>query len=57
MIFEKRGFVTVVASSRLKTIQWLVFCSPFLNNGSTIFKSFHGRPQIFMFQWSKKTVT
>ena len=27
MIFEKRGFVTVVASNRLKTIQWLVFCS------------------------------
>ena len=26
----------------------------FGKNGSTVFKIFHGRPQIFMFQWSKK---
>ena len=51
------GFVTVVARNGLKTIQWVVSCSPFLKNGSTVFKIFHGRPQIFMFQWSKTSVT
>ena len=48
-----RGSVTVVARYRLKTIQWLVSCSPFLKYGSTVFKIVHGT--IFMFQWSKKT--
>ena len=48
-----RGSVTVVARYRLKTIQWLVSCSPFLKNGSNVFKIVHGT--IFMFQWSKKT--
>ena len=47
------GFVTVVARNGLKTIQCLVSCSPFLKNGSTVFK-IHGRPQTFIFQWSKK---
>ena len=48
------GFETVVARNGLKTIQCLVSCSPFLKNGSTVFKIFHGRPQTFIFQWSKK---
>ena len=51
------SFVTVVARNGLKTIQRLVSCSPFLKNGSTVFKIFHGRSQIFMFQWSKTSVT
>ena len=48
------GFVTVVARNGLKTIQCLVSCSPFRKNVSTVFKIFHGRPQTFIFQWSKK---
>ena len=55
--WKSGGFVTVVVRNGLKTIQWLVSCSPFLKNGSTVFKIFHGRPQIFLFQWSKKSVS
>ena len=42
------GLVTVVARSRFKIIQWLVYCF------QKIFNIFHGRPQIFVVQWSKK---
>ena len=59
-----RGLVTVVVRSRFKIIQWLVYyfqkrlhierivSTEFY--WSTVFYNFHGRPQIFVVQWSKK---
>ena len=52
-----RDLITVVARSRFKIIHRLVMFSKefiYRKNGSTVWKIFHSRSQIFMVQWSKK---
>ena len=53
-----RGLMTVAARDRLLNNPRAGILLPkeiiYKKNGSTLFKIFHDRPQIFMFQWNKK---
>ena len=54
-----RGLKTVVARHRQNNpMVGILFSKEIIyrKNGSTVFNIFHGRPQIFVVQWSKKTV-
>ena len=52
-----RGLMTVVARQRQKNpMAGILFSKEIIyrNNGSAVLNIFHGRPQIFVVQWSKK---
>ena len=52
-----RGLMTVVARDRQNNPMVGILFSKeitYRKNGSTVFNIFHGRPQIFVVEWSKK---